>query len=104
MRNSGFNIKTLEFKGWKLDCWDVGGQKSLRTYWRNYFERTDAVIWVVDSTDISRLDKDCRKELHDLINNECLHGVTLLILANKRDLNGSLSAEEIQKVPNKLLS
>jgi hypothetical protein len=25
---------------------DVGGQKTLRTYWRNYFERTDTLIWV----------------------------------------------------------
>lgn len=28
--------------------WDVGGQKSIRTYWRNYFESTDGIIWVVD--------------------------------------------------------
>jgi ADP-ribosylation factor-like protein 2 len=70
----------------------------LRTYWRNYFERTDAVIWVVDSSDVTRLENDCRKELHSLINEECLHGVTLLILANKRDLNNSLNADEIQKV------
>lgn len=26
----GFNIKTLEHKGYKLNIWDVGGQKSLR--------------------------------------------------------------------------
>lgn len=94
----GFNIKTLEYKGWKLNCWDVGGQRSLRTYWRNYFERTDAVIWVVDSSDISRMDNDCRRELHTLINEECLHGVTLLILANKRDLDGSLNSTEIERL------
>ncbi|KAL3124910.1 hypothetical protein niasHT_001803 [Heterodera trifolii] len=93
----GFNIKTLEFMGWKLNCWDVGGQKSLRTYWRNYFERTDAVIWVVDACDVCRLD-DCFKELHSLINEECLHGVTLLVLANKRDLSGSINAHEIEKI------
>uniref|UniRef100_A0A183CCK9 ADP-ribosylation factor-like protein 2 n=1 Tax=Globodera pallida TaxID=36090 RepID=A0A183CCK9_GLOPA len=93
----GFNIKTLEFKGWKLNCWDVGGQKSLRTYWRNYFERTDAVIWVVDACDKSRLD-DCCRELHSLINEECLHGVTLLVLANKHDLVGSIHGQEIEKI------
>lgn len=26
----GFNIKTLEHRGYKLNIWDVGGQKSLR--------------------------------------------------------------------------
>lgn len=79
-----------------MNCWDVGGQKSLRTYWRNYFERTDAVIWVVDACDTTRLE-DCREELHTLINEECLYGVTLLVMANKRDLVGSVDAENIEK-------
>lgn len=49
--------------------WDVGGQKSLRSYWRNYFECTDGLIWVVDSADKRRLD-DCRNELHVLLKEE----------------------------------
>lgn len=52
----GFNIQTLEHRGYKLNCWDVGGQKSLRSYWRNYFEQTDGLIWVVDSADRMRLE------------------------------------------------
>jgi GTPase SAR1 family protein len=54
---------------YKLNVWDVGGQKSLRSYWRNYFESTDGLIWVVDSADKRRLD-DCRKELHALLQEE----------------------------------
>jgi len=45
---------------------DVGGQKTLRTYWKNYFEKTDTLIWVVDSTDSTRLG-DCRDELKKLL-------------------------------------
>lgn len=45
---------------------DVGGQKTLRTYWKNYFEKTDTLIWVVDSTDRGRLG-DCRQELEGLL-------------------------------------
>ena len=45
---------------------DVGGQKTLRSYWRNYFEKTDALIWVVDSTDRLRIE-DCRAELNGLL-------------------------------------
>jgi ADP-ribosylation factor-like protein 2 len=48
---------------------DVGGQKTLRSYWRNYFEKTDALIWVVDTTDRLRID-DCREELHGLLEEE----------------------------------
>jgi ADP-ribosylation factor-like protein 2 len=48
---------------------DVGGQKTLRSYWRNYFEKTDALIWVVDATDRLRI-QDCRDELHGLLQEE----------------------------------
>lgn len=52
--------------------WDVGGQKSLRSYWRNYFESTDGLIWVVDSADRRRL-QDCRDELHALLLEEVIY-------------------------------
>jgi ADP-ribosylation factor-like protein 2 len=48
---------------------DVGGQKTLRAYWKNYFEQTDGVVWVVDSTDRERL-RDCALELHTLLQEE----------------------------------
>ena len=34
----GFQIQTLTYQGYQLNLWDVGGQKSIRAYWRNYFE------------------------------------------------------------------
>ena len=91
----GFNIKTLEHKGYNLNIWDVGGQKSLRSYWRNYFETTDGLIWVVDSADRRRL-QDCNKELHGLLQEERLLGATLLVFANKQDLQGALTVEDIK--------
>ena len=69
----GFNIKTLEYRGYKLNIWDVGGQTSLRSYWRNYFEQTDGLIWVVDSADRARL-ADCKAELQVLLQQERLAG------------------------------
>lgn len=49
--------------------WDVGGQSSLRSYWRNYFESTDGLVWVVDSGDRQRLQL-CARELHQLLREE----------------------------------
>lgn len=80
-----------------MNLWDVGGQKSLRSYWRNYFESTDGLVWVVDSADRMRLDA-CREELNILLLEERLAGATLLVLANKQDLPGALSAQEIKDV------
>ncbi len=62
----GFNIKSLQYESFKLNVWDIGGQKTIRSYWRNYFEQTDGLIWVVDSSDKLRLD-DTKQELHSLL-------------------------------------
>jgi len=85
----GFSICSLSRRGRKLNVWDVGGQRSLRPYWRNYFERTDGVVWVVDSSDLARL-RDARRELESLLGEERLAGATLLVLANKQDVAGAL--------------
>jgi ADP-ribosylation factor-like protein 1 len=52
----GFNVETLRYKNIKFQVWDLGGQSSIRPYWRCYYPNTDAVIFVVDSTDIERLE------------------------------------------------
>ncbi|KAG2501251.1 hypothetical protein HYH03_001058 [Edaphochlamys debaryana] len=93
----GFNIKTTTYKGYKLNIWDIGGQKTLRPYWRNYYEKTDALIWVVDSADLARLE-DCKAELHSLLQEERLFSATLLIFANKQDIASALSVAELEKV------
>ncbi|KEQ95648.1 hypothetical protein AUEXF2481DRAFT_679745 [Aureobasidium subglaciale EXF-2481] len=92
----GFIIKTIDYDGYKLNIWDVGGQKTLRTYWKNYFEKTDTLIWVVDGTDRERID-DCRQELEGLLLQERLMGASLLVFKNKSDVAGCMSSEEIRK-------
>ena len=44
MPTQGFNVKSVVTKGFKLNVWDIGGQKSIRPYWQNYFENTDAMV------------------------------------------------------------
>ncbi|GAA5927483.1 hypothetical protein JCM3775_005996 [Rhodotorula graminis] len=90
----GFNIRTILHQGYSLNVWDIGGQTSLRPYWRNYFEQTDAVIWVVDSSDRARMG-DCRRELHELLLEERLMGASLLVFANKQDIASAMTTDEI---------
>lgn len=93
----GFSIKTITHKNYSLNIWDVGGQRTIRAYWRNYFEQTDGLIWVVDSSDRERLQM-CREELMKLLQQEKLMGASLVIFANKQDLGGALTLEEIRDV------
>ena len=75
----------------RLHLWDIGGQSSIRAYWRNYFEQTDGLIWVVDSSDTMRLDLVAH-ELAKTLQQEKLEGATLLVFANKIDLVSSVVA------------
>jgi GTPase SAR1 family protein len=44
MPTQGFNIKSVMQNDFKLNVWDIGGQKSIRPYWRNYFDQTDGLV------------------------------------------------------------
>ncbi|EER09810.1 ADP-ribosylation factor, putative [Perkinsus marinus ATCC 50983] len=109
MPTQGFNIKSLVRDGFKLNVWDIGGQKTIRPYWSNYFEATDGLVFVVDSADRRRLEES-GKELNELLQedklgiafqggvgwNFCMsRGTALLVFANKQDLLQALPANEI---------
>ncbi|KAK9973973.1 hypothetical protein ABG768_022086 [Culter alburnus] len=90
----GFNIKSVQSQGFKLNVWDIGGQRKIRPYWRNYFENTDLLIYVIDSSDRKRFDETAQ-ELAELLDEEKLSMVPLLIFANKQDMMTAATAAEI---------
>eukprot|EP00775_Hariotina_reticulata_P010155 gene10155-10313_t len=102
MPTQGFNIKSLIHDGFKLNVWDIGGQKAIRPYWRNYFDSTDALVYVIDSADRKRID-ECGVELAQLLEEEKMSGVPVLVLANKQDLLTALSADDIAEALNLFL-
>ncbi|PKU35869.1 adp-ribosylation factor-like protein 3 [Limosa lapponica baueri] len=113
----GFNIKSVQSQGFKLNVWDIGGQRKIRPYWRNYFENTDILLLPVFS--VILVDKLAAEdtltgriqpsysttlllnllqevaELAELLDEEKLSGVPVLIFANKQDLLTAAPASEI---------
>ena len=90
----GFNIKSLVHNGFKLNVWDIGGQKSIRPYWRNYFDNTDALVYVIDSSDRARME-EAGLELTKLLEEDKMQQVPLLVFANKQDLLNAMPADEL---------
>eukprot|EP01084_Bolivina_argentea_P050008 91954_1 len=147
---TGFNVETVESEIGN-DCksftlWDVGGAQKIKNLWRHYYQNTQFIIFVVDSTDSQRLgyynlmnkndqkwsmrllvdgyirecvngniDKveiainticldycnDCLietravEDLHTMLREDELRDAILLVYANKQDLSGALSIDEI---------
>jgi len=99
MPTQGFNIKSLQQGKVQLNVWDIGGQKSIRPYWTNYFENTDCLVYVIDSCDEERIEES-GVELNKLLEDEKLEGVPVLIFANKQDVENSLQAKTIAESLN----
>ncbi|KAJ5731848.1 ADP-ribosylation factor-like protein 1 [Penicillium malachiteum] len=92
----GFNVESVTYKNLNFNVWDLGGQTSIRPYWRCYYANTAAVIFVIDSTDIERLGT-AADELAAMLNEDELRDAALLVFANKQDQPGAKGAGEISE-------
>ncbi len=90
----GFNVETLDYKGLIFTVWDVGGQDKIRVLWKHYYENTDGLIFVVDSNNRDRIE-DAGEELKKMLAEEELKDCAVLVMANKQDLNGALSPNDV---------
>ncbi|XP_075898132.1 ADP-ribosylation factor-like protein 11 isoform X1 [Nelusetta ayraudi] len=91
----GFNVGTLDVdKKTSLTVWDVGGQQGMRPNWRFYLDDCQAIVFVVDSSEPSRL-PEAQKVLKKVLKNEKLRNVPVMVLANKKDLPDSMTIREI---------
>lgn len=79
----GFNVESVTYKNIKFQVWDLGGQTSIRPYWRCYYPNTQAIIYVVDSSDTERVGTS-REEFHAILQEEELKDALLLVYANKQ--------------------
>eukprot|EP01111_Echinosteliopsis_oligospora_P003536 TRINITY_DN1555_c0_g2_i5.p1 TRINITY_DN1555_c0_g2~~TRINITY_DN1555_c0_g2_i5.p1 ORF type:complete len:179 (+),score=42.86 TRINITY_DN1555_c0_g2_i5:55-591(+) len=93
----GFNVETLEYKKLKMTVWDVGGQDRIRLLWRHYYNNTQGIIFVVDSSDRSRLE-EAKEELHKTLDDIELQGVPVMIYANKQDLPNSIHISQMADI------
>jgi len=92
----GFNVETVNYKNIKFQVWDLGGQTSIRPYWRCYYANTNAIIYVVDSADPERIGIS-KEELISMMEEEELKDACLLVFANKQDLPGALTDAQVSE-------
>ncbi|XP_060765027.1 E3 ubiquitin-protein ligase TRIM23 isoform X2 [Neoarius graeffei] len=93
----GFNVETVEYKNLKFTIWDVGGKHKLRPLWKHYYLNTQAVVFVIDSCHRDRL-MEAHSELAKLLTEKELRDALLLIFANKQDVPGAVSVEEMTEL------
>ena len=92
----GFNVETVTYKNISFTVWDIGGQDKIRNLWRVYFSGSQAIIFVIDSSDRERIG-EVKTELFRLLGEDELEHVQLLLFANKQDLPNAMSTTEIME-------
>jgi small GTP-binding protein len=90
----GFNVEQVKVDWVTTILWDFGGHEKIMSLWEKYFENTDLVILVLDSTDTSNYDKI--RVVLQMIQDK-LKNVYVIILINKIDLPDSQETELIVK-------
>ena len=76
-------METVTYKNIKFQVWDLGGQTSIRPYWRCYYPNTQAIIYVVDSSDTERIGTSAA-EFHAILGEDELKEALILVYANKQ--------------------
>ena len=91
----GFNLETLKHNKTTFTIWDVGGKQIIRPLWKHYYENAQAIVYVIDANDETRL-QETKEELKKTLKDLDLKGIPLVILANKQDLDSKLSGDELK--------
>ncbi|XP_013859523.1 ADP-ribosylation factor-like 10 isoform X2 [Austrofundulus limnaeus] len=90
----GFNFVSLDAPACQLDFLEIGGGEHLRRYWLDYLRRTHVLVYVVDSSDRTRLPL-AKAELHRLLGVE--PQLPVVVLGNKQDKPGAVSVSELHE-------
>jgi GTPase SAR1 family protein len=71
----------------------LGGQEDFRGLWPEINEKSDGLIYVVDSTDHFRI-PESKEIFHNIINTQINKMIPVMILLNKKDLGNRVSRAE----------
>ena len=88
----GLEVEDSVLNGKNCSIWDLGGQKRFKFMWQDFLRGAGLAVIVCDSTE-KNVEKT--KEIYDRFERSL--GTKIIAIANKQDLPGALSAQEVQK-------
>ena len=95
MGNQKFRLRNMLHEGLNITVFDVGRDAYIDPYWSEYhYDRVVGIVFVVDACEPSKMNeaKEC---FFSILKNEKLNKVPVLIMANKCDVEGSMSSPKI---------
>ena len=93
IRTIDYNYKVIDYKGLNITFLDYYDHFRVKLF----YEISDGIIFVVDSNEKETFEI-ARDILLECLNDERLKDAAFLIFANKQDLNGAISPNELTKI------
>lgn len=90
----GFSKVDLKQGKFEVTIFDLGGGKRIRGIWKNYYSESYGVVFVVDSSDVQRI-QETRDTVAEVLRHPRIAGKPVLVLANKQDRDGALAEADI---------
>lgn len=90
----GTNIVSLTIKESKISIQEVGG--SMTEIWDQYYSDCAAILFVIDSTNVSKLGDSCTLLMQLVSHIDVKHKKPILLVLNKTDVSCTSSMEEIR--------
>ncbi|XP_078787097.1 ADP-ribosylation factor-like protein 13B isoform X2 [Oryzias latipes] len=90
----GFSKVDLKQGKFEVTIFDLGGGKRIRSIWKNYYSESHGVVFVVDSSDVQRI-QETREAMAEVLQHPRIAGKPVLVLANKQDQEGALAEADI---------
>ncbi|MFW9894222.1 MAG: ADP-ribosylation factor-like protein [Candidatus Thorarchaeota archaeon] len=88
----GLEIEDSVLNGRKTSIWDFGGQERYRFMWQDFLRGAGLAVLVCDSTEENiKKTKDIYDKFSRYLSSK------IIAIANKQDLPGALSADEVQE-------
>ncbi|NHI93820.1 MAG: GTP-binding protein [Candidatus Lokiarchaeota archaeon] len=91
----GVNYERFKLKNLEINMCDLGGQKVFRQFWGGVIDKSNSLIFVLDSTDRERVE-EAKRELFESLK-YISPTLPILVLANKQDIKDCMTTDEILK-------
>ncbi|CAL1541810.1 unnamed protein product [Lymnaea stagnalis] len=92
-----FNVESIVWKAMSITAWDLGGRDKIRPLYRHYYPNTHGFIYILDSNDRERLGDAIDELFQQVLWDDALRDTVVMVLANKQDLPGAMSVQEIEE-------
>ena len=88
------NCKRVKYENKDINCIEVSGLRRYRKIWKNFYDEVDGIMFVIDSSDLSRM--KIVKELIQEMDKDINKMMPVVFLVNKQDLENCLSVDQVK--------